>query len=214
MPFLTSLEGKLPVFKKRNISNAEKRGVGDRGGPSIDTVNGTHRHLSWVKPDSCHWMWRTTRCFQLLDAKMGTLCHRVGLSRCVQRGHVGVDGGGGRGRNRGRRREGLGRELLEPWRLDLGWCRFFGELSRGDVRLRAVSVVPNPVLGGRTQRDGGGARAVGERRNKIMHLFLSCFVCLFIKRKTVTGIVWYLKRNIQDLILRWGALLSTGSGKH
>lgn len=33
---------------------------------------------------------------------------------CVERGHVGVDGGGGRGRNGGRRREGLGRELLEP----------------------------------------------------------------------------------------------------
>lgn len=46
------------------------------------------------------------------------------------------------------------------------------------MRLPAVSVVPNPVLGRRTQRDGGGARTVGERRNKIMHLFLSCFVCL------------------------------------
>lgn len=62
---------------------------------------------------------------------------------------VGVDGGGGRERNRGRRREGLGEGSL-GMRLGLGQCGFL-RLSRGDVRLRAVSVVPNPVLGGRTQ---------------------------------------------------------------
>ena len=80
----------------------------------------------------------------------------------------------------GRRREGLGRELLEPCRLDSGWCRFCRELSRGGLRLHAASVVPNPVLGGRTQRDGGRARTARERRNKIIHLFfvLFCFVCL------------------------------------
>lgn len=48
-------------------------------------------------------------------------------------------------------------------------------------------------------------------RPENMHLF---FVCLFVcPKKIVTGIVWYLKRNIQDFIILWGALLSTGSGK-
>lgn len=82
----------------------------------------------------------------------------------------------------GRRREGLGRELLKPCRLDSGWCRFCGELRRGGLRLRAASVVPNPVLGGRMQHDGGRARTVGERGNKTMHLFFVLF-CLFVYQK-------------------------------
>lgn len=70
----------------------------------------------------------------------------------------------------------------EDWTWD-GVGSWRRKLSRGDVRLRAVSVVPNPVLGGTDWRDGVGARAVGRTQKQSHASLLSCFVCLFIKEK-------------------------------
>ena len=145
---------------------------------------------------------RTTRGFQLLDDKTGTLCHRVGLSMCVERAR----GCGWRRQERRKRgkeegrtgkgaswavKTGLGMVSVlrraEPWRCEAscGQC-----CTKSGVR--------------KTDTAWWGRGTDGRRTQKQNHASLFVLFCLFIKRKTVTGIVWYLKRNIQDLILRRG----------